>query len=442
MYKFILLFITLINYIISYPDGADSSACNSPFYPTGHSNPTPITAPSSFFISTSSSSYAPGSSITVTINSGSSFKGILLFSFKSSQVSSATSLGSWSSVPSGYMKLCSNKAITHTNSNSKSSGLSFVWTAPLSSGGGSVTFQATIVLSLSTSYKISTTISEQTMIPPSEPRSLTASSGLTNVTLSWIAPSSSGSSSITGYKVQQLSSGAYSTIATTTNLNYLVSSLSSDTSYSFQIIATSSAGDSSPSSAITVSTLAMLPGIPLRFTSTDWTNVSVALQWAAPESSGISALLGFNISQLIGGSFQSFAVLSAITLSFNVTGLSPSTTYLFKIVSFTSIGESSAVQYSITTANSNPIITGVTPATVLSNTLTAVTFAWTAPDLNGWPLRSVVFKYSTVSSSYSVTLIGDLLNCLNYTATGLSISGNVTFFTSVQVFFLFILFLN
>lgn len=86
---------------------------------------------------------------------------------------------------------------------------------------------------------------------PGVPQNLSASSGVSQVNLSWSAPASSGGSAVTGYKVYRTVSGTESLIASPAGLSYTDSSVSSGVSYTYKVSAVSVIGEGEKSAGVT-----------------------------------------------------------------------------------------------------------------------------------------------------------------------------------------------
>jgi chitinase len=88
---------------------------------------------------------------------------------------------------------------------------------------------------------------------PSAPKSVTATAGDASATVAWQAPSNTGSSAITTYRVTASPGGANrTTAAATTTLKF--TGLTNGTTYTFTVVATNRSGDSpasAPSNAVT-----------------------------------------------------------------------------------------------------------------------------------------------------------------------------------------------
>ena len=92
--------------------------------------------------------------------------------------------------------------------------------------------------------------------PPGAPVLVSATPGNAQVTLTWTAPASSGSSAITGYTVTASPGGA---TCTTTGLTCTVSGLTNGTAYTFTVKATSAVGTGPASNALSATPVAPPP---------------------------------------------------------------------------------------------------------------------------------------------------------------------------------------
>ncbi|XP_033108525.1 putative defense protein 3 [Anneissia japonica] len=121
----------------SYSGGADPGACVS--LAPGHGAEVQ-TSTSPYSITSSSTSYSNGQTVTVTISASPvQFKGILLQARRTN--GNTTPVGTWQTPPIGFKFLqCSapGDSITHSNSDLKAT-VSFVWVAP-STGNEDIQF--------------------------------------------------------------------------------------------------------------------------------------------------------------------------------------------------------------------------------------------------------------------------------------------------------------
>ena len=128
---------------------------------------------------------------------------------------------------------------------------------------------------------------------PGAPRNLTPTSGDRQVTLSWEAPSHTGTSAITRYEYQyRTASGTFGdTWTTVTGTGTTVTGLTGATTYFFRVRAVNTQGAGTPSSEIETTVYAgstAEPGAPRNLTPTSGDR-QVTLSWEAP-SAGASAI--------------------------------------------------------------------------------------------------------------------------------------------------------
>eukprot|EP00105_Crassostrea_gigas_P015167 XP_011432083.1 PREDICTED: putative ferric-chelate reductase 1 isoform X3 [Crassostrea gigas] len=136
----------LIGQISGYGSGAPSFTCSTKM--PSHGAPAQTSPATDYQITTSSSTYTPGGSITVTITAlnGKVFVGYLMVA---KDEGTGADLGSFSIISGGKV-MCGttrDQGVTHTNKASKTTE-SFTWTAP-SNANGNIKFEATIVQSYS-----------------------------------------------------------------------------------------------------------------------------------------------------------------------------------------------------------------------------------------------------------------------------------------------------
>src|SRR5262249_43483323 len=124
---------------------------------------------------------------------------------------------------------------------------------------------------------------------PGAPTLSSALPGANTVALSWSAPTSTGGSAITGYRVYRSTvSGGETLIATLGNVSgYTDSGLGAGITYYYQVSALNSVGEGNRSnerSAVPTSA-ATVPGAPTLASATGGTN-NATLSWSAPTNTG------------------------------------------------------------------------------------------------------------------------------------------------------------
>ncbi|MHA2319720.1 MAG: fibronectin type III domain-containing protein, partial [Candidatus Hodarchaeales archaeon] len=101
----------------------------------------------------------------------------------------------------------------------------------------------------------STEVSATPATFPNSPQSLLATSGDTQVSLTWATPSDDGGSAITHYQVYRTttSGGPYTNIANTTALSYIDTTVTNGVTYHFVITAVNNEGESVYSTEVSTS---------------------------------------------------------------------------------------------------------------------------------------------------------------------------------------------
>jgi putative cell wall-binding protein len=184
---------------------------------------------------------------------------------------------------------------------------------------------------------------------PDAPRSVTASPGNAQATVSWTAPASDGGTPVTGYTVTASPGGKSVTVGGSAR-SATITGLTNGASYTFAVKAVNAAG-SSPAATSTPVTPRTVPGAPtsLAFTPGDG---KVTISWAVPSSDGGSPITGYTVTTTPGGSTVTAA---ASARSVTVTGLSNGTSYTFAVKAVNAAGSSAAA-----TGTAKPVAAAVT----------------------------------------------------------------------------------
>jgi titin len=265
---------------------------------------------------------------------------------------------------------------------------------------------------------------------PGSPTLTGAEAGYLNVTLSWTAPVSDGSSPITGYEIYHGTSASnatwtkFSTVGASV-LGEKVTGLTAGTTYYFGVKAINIAGSSPMSNNMTAVPNA-LPGAPV-LVSAAAGYLNVTLSWTAPSSDGSSSITGYEIyfgTSASNVTWTKFSTVGASVLGEKVTGLTAGTTYYFGVKALNIAGSSvmsnnmTAVPY---TASGAPTLTTATAG------VNSAVLIWTAPVDNGsGPITGYLVYYGPTDAT---TQFGDLLSAetLTVNVTGLT-SGTQYFF--------------
>src|SRR5207245_209698 len=174
-------------------------------------------------------------------------------------------------------------------------------------------------------------------------------------------------------------------------------------------------------------TTAIVPQPPTGLTATTVSTSQINLSWTAPANNGGSVITGYKIERSTNGG-TTWSTIESNTAStattFSDTGLTASTTYMYRVSAINSVGTSSPSNTAsattssiIDTAPGSP--TGLTATTVSSS---QINLSWTAPANNG---GSVITGYKIERSTNSGTtwtiLVANTANIsTTYSDTGLT----------------------
>jgi chitodextrinase len=178
---------------------------------------------------------------------------------------------------------------------------------------------------------------------PGPVQSLTASTTTTTFILNWLAPLVHPES-VSSYKIYNVSNVEIASISSSL-LTYTVTGLTPDTSYTYRVAAASSSGTSSLES-VTASTSIPTPGVPTSLTATP-TTTTMVLNWGVPATNPeyVSTYKVYDASDTL--------IASTASLTYTVTGLSPSTSYTFKVSAANANGDESAKASVTQSTNAN-----------------------------------------------------------------------------------------
>jgi chitodextrinase len=237
----------------------------------------------------------------------------------------------------------------------------------------------------STTATASTTAAPDTT-PPSAPTNLTATAAsATQINLAWIA--STDNVGVTGYRVERCQGAGcsnFSQIATPVATTFNDTGLTASTSYSYRVRATDAANNlSTYSSTSTASTAAAPdttpPSVPTSLTATAASTTQINLAWTA--STDNVGVTGYRVERCQGAGCSNFAQIATPTAAtFNDTGLTPSTSYSYRVRATDAAANLSA--FSSTATASTMAAPDTMPPTSPSN-LTAIAASSSQINL-GW----------------------------------------------------------
>ena len=184
---------------------------------------------------------------------------------------------------------------------------------------------------------------------PGAPRRLTARArGTSAIELSWSAPSSSGSSPITGYRIESSPTGDDGSwrvrVANTRSTTYTHDRLEPGTTRHYRVRAITRAGHSEWSNTARATTEVTVPDRPtgLRVTPSGVRGSGqLLLTWSAPGDDGGSAITGYRIERSPNGNTGWIILVpstNSTTTTYLDTRLRPATTWFYRVSAVNSQG--------------------------------------------------------------------------------------------------------
>ena len=183
--------------------------------------------------------------------------------------------------------------------------------------------------------------------PPGPPRDLRATAASSSaIELSWRAPLTSGSSPITGYRIESSSTGTggWSVLVPNTGntrTTYQDTGLPPNTSRYYRVSAINSFDTGAPSNVEGAITQQGVPDAPGRLTAQAGGISVIELRWTRPSSSGTSPVTGYQIqrSSTGTGGWRDLEDDTGNTrTSYEDTGLSPKTTRYYRVRAISAAG--------------------------------------------------------------------------------------------------------
>ncbi|MGI6612080.1 MAG: fibronectin type III domain-containing protein [Candidatus Nanosyncoccaceae bacterium] len=260
---------------------------------------------------------------------------------------------------------------------------------------------------------------------PAAPLNLTATAGVKQVTLSWTAPSFTGASAITDYRIEYSSNGGVSwsifNDGVSANTTTVVTGLADNTTYNFRVSAINGAGVGAyyDITSVQATTMGNPPSTPSTPTATATAVAQITLSWTAPNDGG-SPITGYDIQyRPSGGTWTT--VSQGTTTNRTFTSLANGTTYEFQVRANNAAGSSS---YSSVASATTWNVPGVPTNLTATPNSDSVILSWTAPaSTGGTPITDYQIEYCTATSAGVCTGSWTIYNDGTSTNTTATVSG-------------------
>lgn len=225
---------------------------------------------------------------------------------------------------------------------------------------------------------------------PAPPRNATATAGPGSATVSWTAPSATGASPITGYRVVSDPGGIEATTVGATSV--VVRGLTNGIRYSFTVRAANEVGEGLPSAPTEKVTPVDVPGAPRAVVATRGDG-SATVSWTQPESDGGSPITGYSLVSTPGNIMRMTSGATSVVIG----SLTIGTAYTFKVRASNMVGAGpeSAASNPVTAATTPGMPTGVA-AIALSE---GASVSWAGAASNG----GRILDYVVTSAPHGVT---------------------------------------
>ncbi|HXJ06002.1 MAG TPA: fibronectin type III domain-containing protein [Candidatus Acidoferrum sp.] len=226
-------------------------------------------------------------------------------------------------------------------------------------------------------------------VPPSAPSNLTAlATSPVQINLSWTG--STDKVGVTGYDVRRCTGSGCTNFGTVTSLpatatSYNDTALASSTAYTYQIVATDAAGNTSlpsnPASAITLADT-IAPSAPSNLIANSFSSTRIDLSWTgSTDNVGVTS---YGVQRCTGSTCTNFAPVTSVggtTTSYSDTSVVASTTYSYQIVA-TDAANNPSLPSNTATATTPGLPAAPSGLTATASSPSQIDMSWTNNAIN------------------------------------------------------------
>ena len=250
-----------------------------------------------------------------------------------------------------------------------------------------------------------TWVGTSTWGPTSKPLNLVATSLIgAEIKLDWDVPLDNNGDAPSGYKIERSTDGTnYAVLVADTGSTAITytdgvsNTLTTGTTYYYQISAINTYGTSTPSTAAN----AIASDVPAQVTNLTATAVVgkvIDIAWTAPNNGG-SAITGYKIERSTDGTNYTDLVADTqdAAVAYSDINLIAGTTYYYKVSAINIVGTGTASTVASVLAGDKPDqITVITATAVIGS---EIDLAWTAPTDNSYAISSYAIEFSLDGST-------------------------------------------
>ena len=254
---------------------------------------------------------------------------------------------------------------------------------------------------------------------PNTPSGLNATADTdSQISLTW----TDNSDNEDGFKIERKTgTGSFTEIAqlAANSTNFTDIGLDTSTTYKYRVRAHNAGGDSAYSNEASATTLAIAPTAPTGLTATTVSSTRIDLAWNDTSDNEN----GFIIERKTGsGSFEQLTTVAADATTYSNTGLSPNTTYAYRVRAFNSGGNSA---YSNEATATTEQIIPAAPSNLAANTVSTSRIDLTWKDNAN---NETGFKIERKTGTGSFAEIATVkANVTSYSNTGLTNNREYTY---------------